>query len=385
MNDIPGLRRRGRALLGIGWRDESTTAEGEPLIAIRGDGAWVEDLGGQRFVDWNMGFGALALGYRHPEVDAAVRAGLAEGTIFSFPHRLEIEVAELLCAMIPCAEKVAFGKNGSDVCTAAVRIARAVTGRDAVLQCGYHGFHDWTIAANRAAEGVPAVLRGLVHPLVYGDLEGVRGIFAEHAGQIAAVILEPMRETLPPPGWLEGLRALTQAHGALLVFDEMVTGFRVARGGAQSLFGVTPDLACFGKALANGLPLSALVGRADLIDVLPRVAYGMTMRGETLALAAARATLRVHAREDVAGRLQDIGMHLRDRLTKAFSGYPEEVRLSGHPAMQTLIAAPELRRKLLAQARSAGVFSFGHFLPCVAHGEQEIAVSAAAFAAASRA
>ena len=374
-----GLRQRAKRVLGIGFRAEAVTADGLPLIAVRGDGALVEDVSGRQFVDWNMGFGSLLLGYRHAGVEAAIAQQLAGGTVFSFPHRLEIEVAEQLCALIPCAEKVAFGKNGSDVCAAAVRVARAVTGREAVLQYGYHGFHDWSVATNRNAEGVPPVLRSLVHPLVYGDVEGLRGIFAEHGARIAAVIMEPMRETLPPPGYLEAVRALTAAQGSLLVFDELVTGFRVARGGAQSRFGVTPDLACFGKAMSNGMPLSALVGRADLIDMLPRVAYGMTMRGETLALAAARAALDVYAHEDVAGRVTAIGGALRERFTALCAQRGIDASLVGHPSMQTLVLPAGWREPFLTRCRELGVFSYGHLLPSVAHGEAELTATLAAF------
>lgn len=355
---------------------------GDRVLAAGGAGAILEDAAGNRYVDWIMGRGALLLGYRHPEVDAAVRAQLDVGTVFSVPHALEVEVADRLGDLVPCAERVAFGKNGSDVCTAAVRVARAVTGRPGVLHFGYHGFHDWIAAVNPTIEGLPPGLRELIHSLRYDDVNELRAILTEHGERIAAVILEPTRTALPSPGYLEGVRALTREHGCLLIFDEMVTGFRLARGGAQELFGVTPDLACLGKALTNGLPLSALVGRCDLIDVLDRVGYGMTARGETLALAAARASLEVYGREPVAETVRRVGEAVRKGFAAGCARAGIEATLVGHPSMLTFELPDGWLAPFVSACRSRGVLTNGHLLPSTAHGDAEVDASCRVFEAA---
>ncbi|MBI5852372.1 MAG: aminotransferase class III-fold pyridoxal phosphate-dependent enzyme [Planctomycetes bacterium] len=380
-----GWPRRASRVLGIGIEPFGRDDHGEPLVAERCEGACLVTTDGRRFVDWLMGFGSALLGYRHPEVEDAIEEQLGRGALMSLPHRLEVEVAERLVAMIPCATKVAFGKNGSDVTTAAVRVARAVTGRDGVLTCGYHGFHDWFAASNATAQGIPAPLRSLVHPVPYDDLPTLRAVLAEHGSRIAALVMEPTRTALPSPGYLAGVRALTREYGVVLVFDEMVTGFRLARGGAQQHFGVTPDLACVGKALSNGLPLAALVGPAEWIDVVPRVAYGMTARGEPLAFAAARATLAVHARIDVADHVRRIGEALRDGFTALAVRHGVDARLGGPAAILTLVAPEPFRERFLAGCRARLVLTNGHLLPSLAHGEAELEATLAVFDVAMRA
>jgi glutamate-1-semialdehyde 2,1-aminomutase len=376
------LAERAAGLLGAGLQPYAVDDAGLPLLARSGRGACFVDVTGRQFIDWNMGFGSLLLGYRHPEVDAAVREQLTAGMLFSVPHALEVEVAEQLVAMIPGAERVAFGKNGSDVCAAAVRVARAVTGRQSVLQFGYHGFHDWCAALNPAVEGVPEPLRPMVYPLPYNDLDGLQAILHEHGADIAAVIMEPFRAELPAPGFLAGVRKLTRDHGALLIFDEMVTGFRIAKGGAQERFGVRADLACFGKALSNGLPLAALVGAAGPMAALARVGYGMTARGETLALAAARAALVVYAREPVAAGVAEVGLALREGFAASCARLGVAAWLYGDPAMQGIALPPGWDDIFLRACRADGVFTNGHLLPGQAHGDAEVAATCRVFEAA---
>lgn len=373
------LRARAADLLSVGINHYATTPDGLPLLAQSGTGPWLEDSSGRRYIDWNMAWGSVALGYRHPEVEAAIRSQLESGTLFSVPHVLEVEVAERLCELIPCAEKVAFGKNGSDVCTAAVRLARTVTGREGILQFGYHGFHDWCAALNPDAKGVPASLRELVHPIPYNDLDGLKAMLAAHGDRIAGLILEPMRAEEPAPGFLAGLVDAAHHHGALVIFDEMVTGFRLGTGGGQELFGVTPDLACFGKALTNGMPLAALVGRADLMGALPRTAYGMTARGETLALAAARANLAVHARGDVAKHLERIGRNVRDAFSRSCKRHGVDAALTGHPAAQGFVLPGGWEQPFLEHCRAQGIFTNGHLLPSIAHGDDVVERSCRVF------
>lgn len=262
-----------------------------PYFITRADGARVWDADGNEYVDFINSQCSVTLGYNDPDVTAAVKAQLENGVIFSLPHPLEMEVAERIVEMVPCAEKVRFGKNGSDATSGAIRIARAFTGRDRVAVCGYHGWQDWYIGSTARNLGVPQATRDLTHSFVFNDADSLKAVLDAHAGEFAAVILEPMNVTYPTPDFLGAVKDLAHAHGALLVFDETITGFRFANGGAQEMFGVTPDLATFGKGLANGYPVSAVTGRADVMKLMEEVFFSFTFGGETLSLAAAKATL----------------------------------------------------------------------------------------------
>jgi len=360
-----------------------------PILADSGEGYWLRDSTGARYVDWIMGWGPVILGYRHPEVEAAIAAQLKAGPLLSLLHPLEIEVAEEIRRMVPCAGRVAFGKNGSDVLGAAVRVARAATGREGVLVHGYHGFHDWYMASHPECDGIPESLRWLVRSFPYNDLPALRRIFDEFGGHLAAVVMEPTNVTLPAPGFLEGVRALTREAGVLLVFDEIITSFRLARGGAQEAFGVVPDLACVGKGLANGMPLSALVGRRDLMEVLPRVGYGLTYRGETLSLAAARACLAVHAREPVAEHLARIGEAVRTRFRDDAARLGVACGLFGPPARMSFAFSPAggitgmgLQTLFVQECVKRGVLTNGNLLPSYAHDDEAVERSASAFSSA---
>jgi glutamate-1-semialdehyde 2,1-aminomutase/spore coat polysaccharide biosynthesis protein SpsF len=269
-----------------------------PSFLSRAKGAYVWDVDGNRYIDFILGLGPAILGHSDDAVNAAIREQLEAGTAFSLPHPVEVELAELLCEIIPCAEMVRFGKNGSDVTAAAVRVSRAYTGRDLVARCGYHGWQDWYIGSTNRNLGVPGAVRSLTLRFPYNDSDALRRVFEEHPGAIACVIMEPVTFDVPKPGYLEDVRELCHQQGALLVFDEIVTGFRIGLGGAQQHFGVTPDLACFGKAMANGLPISAIVGRAEIMSLFEQVFFSGTFGGETASMAAAAATIRALQERD---------------------------------------------------------------------------------------
>ncbi len=302
-----------------------------PVYLQRGKGARVWDVDGNEYLDYPMALGPIILGHCYPRVSEAVRAQMEEGSVFTLPHPIEVEVAKLLCEVIPCAEKVRFGKNGSDATTGAVRVARAFTGRERILTCGYHGWHDWYIGTTTRNKGIPKAVAELSHTFPYNNLDAVERAFQRHSGEIAAVIIEPMVATLPDPGFLEGLRSITHRHGALLIFDEVVTGFRWALGGAQEYFKVTPDLACFGKAMANGYPLSAVAGRADVMDVFDEVFFSFTFGGDALSLAAAKATISEMKEKDVFPHLWEQGRKLLDGFNVLANEYKvaERVRTIG--------------------------------------------------------
>jgi len=281
-----------------------------PKYLARGRGARVWDVDGNEYLDFSMAVGPLSLGYCYPEVDEAIRAQLADGITFSLMHPLEVEVAELVREVVPGAECVRYSKTGADVTSAAVRLARAFTGREKVLCCGYHGWHDWFIATTDRSAGIPAAARQLAFTLPYNDLDAA---VASIDRETACVILEPVTFEEPKPGYLEGLRGACDAAGALLVFDEMWTGFRLALGGAQERFGVRADLACFSKAIANGMPLSVLTGRRDVMALLEKdVFFFTTFGGEALSLAAAKATIEEIRAKDVPAHLARLGRRLKD-------------------------------------------------------------------------
>jgi glutamate-1-semialdehyde 2,1-aminomutase len=309
-----------------------------PLALARGKGSRVWDLDGHEYLDFVNALLAISLGYTDPDVDKAVAEQLALGTIFSLPHPLEAEVAELICACVPSAEMVRFGKNGSDATAGAVRLARAHTGRDHVLVCGYHGWQDWFIGSTPRNRGVPEATRALTHAFPYNDLAALTELMDKYHGKVACVILEPMNIAWPQPGYLEGVRELCSKAGALLVFDETITGFRFAKGGAQQLFGIKPDLTTLGKGLANGFPLSVVCGRRDIMMLMEEIFFSFTLGGEALSLAAAKATISKINREPVIETMTKRGERLVAGLSALIEaeGLGGLLSVSGHPTWSFL-------------------------------------------------
>ncbi|MFD0317784.1 glutamate-1-semialdehyde 2,1-aminomutase [Streptomyces flavalbus] len=292
--------------------------EGLAPVISHGRGAHVWDVDGNRYVEYGSGLRSVSLGHAHPRVSEAVRRELDRGGNFVRPSLLEVEAAERFLATVPTAEMVKFAKNGSDATTAAVRLARAVTGRAKVALCADHPFFstdDWFIGTTPMDAGIPDT--GLTVTFPYGDLAATEELLTRHEGEIACLILEAATHTEPPPGYLAGLRALADRHGCVLVFDEMITGFRWSEAGAQGLYGVTPDLSTFGKALGNGFAVSALAGRRELMErgglrhSGDRVFLLSTTHGaETHALAAAMAVQATYVEEGVTARLHALGERL---------------------------------------------------------------------------
>jgi glutamate-1-semialdehyde-2,1-aminomutase len=283
-----------------------------PTFLERGSGSHVWDVDGNEYIDYAMALGPIILGHAFPEVDDAVDEQVRRGIAFSLPHPLEIEVAQQLVELVPCAEMVRFGKNGSDATSGAVRAARAFTGREVIACCGYHGWQDWYIGTTTRSLGVPGAVKELTVSFAYNDLATLERIFEEHPGQVAAVVMEPVGIVPPEAGFLEAVRDVTTREGALLVYDEVVTGFRLALGGAQELFGVTPDLAAVGKAMGNGFPIAAVVGRRDVMEIFDEIFFSFTFGGEAASLAAAKATLTVLREQDVIPHLWAQGQVLHD-------------------------------------------------------------------------
>lgn len=362
--------------------------EGAPLFLTHGQGGRVWDVDGNRYVDMVCGLLPVVLGYQDQDVDQAIRDQLGRGISFSLPTTLEAELAERLTRLIPCAEKVRYGKNGTDATSAAIRLARAFTGRDRVATCGYHGWQDWYIGATTRHKGIPEAVRGLTHTVPYNDLEAVDRLFSQHKGEFAALILEPMNAVDPAPGYLHALKDLVHSHGALLVFDEVITGFRYALGGAQSLFGVTPDLASFGKAMGNGMPISAIAGRADVMREMEDVFISGTFGGEALSLAAAIATIDKMEREPVIETLWRLGTTLAEGVAQltARHGLDGLIGLVGRAPWKIITVAdhPTARKEAIKtlfahhMLRNGVLFLASHNV-CYAHDGDDVATVLAAW------
>jgi len=302
-----------------------------PGFIARGAGCHVWDLDGNEFIEYGMGLRAVSLGHAYSPVVEAAHQQMLLGTNFTRPSPIEIECAEMLVRLIPSAEMVKFAKNGSDVTTAAVKLARAFTGRDMVAVCGDQPFFsvdDWFIGTTSLSAGIPKVLQDLTVKFSYNDLASLAALFRRYAGQIACVILEAETTVPPAPGFLEGLQKMVHENGAVFILDEMITGFRWHLGGAQTYYGVRPDLSTFGKAIANGFSLSALVGRREIIDRgglhhdKKRLFLLSTTHGaETHALAAGIETLRIYERERVVEYLYRQGTRLRKGIESAIAEY----------------------------------------------------------------
>ncbi|MBL8397893.1 MAG: aminotransferase class III-fold pyridoxal phosphate-dependent enzyme [Candidatus Accumulibacter sp.] len=343
-----------------------------PLFADRGEGAYLYDIDNNRYLDFICSLGAITLGHADPDMTAAVVKQLGLGVVFSLPSRLEAEVAERIVDRVPCAEMVRFGKNGSDATAGAIRLARAFTGRERVAVCGYHGWQDWYIGATSRHLGVPESTRALTHTIAYNDVAALDALFNEYPGEFSALIMEPMNFVDPRPGYLSEVKSCCHKHGALLIFDEVVTGFRYAPGTAQELLGVTPDLVTLGKGLANGFPLSAIAGRADVMKLMEEVFFSFTMGGETLSLASARACLDKQYEKDTLNAIERLGDRLKADVGERIRTHGLEGILSivGHPSW-TLIGfadrpgatAFELKTLYMQECFRRGILSFGvHFI-----------------------
>ncbi len=287
-----------------------------PFVLERGKGSHVWDIDGNEYIDYILALGPVILGYAYPQVDNAIKAQLKKGISFSLPNKLEIELAELLVEIIPCAEMVRFAKNGSDATTGAIRVARAYTGKDKIAICGYHGWHDWYISITTRDKGVPVFNKKLAFEFEYNNIKSLEKIFAENPGEIAAVIMEGVITDEPKDDFLKKVRALTEKENTLLIFDEIVNGFRIAIGGAHEYYGIKPDLATFGKAMANGMPLSAVVGKKDIMKLFDDVFYSFTFGGETLSLAAGVATIKEIIDKNVIKKITSMGRILKKDINK---------------------------------------------------------------------
>lgn len=383
----------------ISRRPSRYAAGVSPAYAARAKGARFWDVDGHEYIDWVSGIGAIILGYCDEVVDDAVREQISRGTMYSINHELEIELAEELCRTIPCAEMVRYAKCGGEACAMAVRIARGASGRDKVLFCGYHGWHDWYLAANLAEEsslnshlfpgiepiGVPQALNGTAIPFPYGDLAALGTLLDDHRGEIAAVIMEPLRSELPPEGYLAGVRKLCDERDLVLIFDEVSSGFRTRLGGIQELVGVTPDLAVFAKAISNGYPMAAVVGKCAIMEPSARMFISSTYWSDTIGLRAALTTIQQLRLRNVPAQLEMLGNEIMQRINQAATetGLPAVCSgLSTHPLLtfQTddLATRSRLTTLYIQEMAKRGCHGYAAFYLNASQGPAEVEQTAAA-------
>lgn len=310
-----------------------------PKFVKSGKGAYLYGLDGKKYLDYMCGLGPIILGYNHSSTNKAIKKQLKDGIIFSWPTLLEQELAQLITETVPCAEQVRFCKNGTDADLAAVRIARSYTGKDKILKPtgGYHGWGDWHAVSIRPY-GVPSCLKELIGEFEFNNLDSLETLLKND--DVAAVILEPQALTTPAPGFLQGVRDLCDKYKVILIFDEVVTGFRWSLGGAQEYFGVTPDLCCMGKAIANGMPLGVIAGKSKYMNELNHVFFSMTFGGEALSLAAAIATVKELKTKDY-NHIWELGNMLDSGIKSAAKKYNLDIIFAGDAPRHNLVFNPE--------------------------------------------
>ncbi|MFP9060602.1 aminotransferase class III-fold pyridoxal phosphate-dependent enzyme [Natrialbaceae archaeon A-chndr2] len=355
-----------------------------PSHIVRGDGSRLWDADGNEYIDCNAALGPILLGHNYPAVTDAVKAQLDEGTMFTMEHPLHVEVAELFTEVVPCAEMVRFAKSGNDVTTLAAKVARAYTDRDVIATQGYHGWPDvWMSNKPALNAGIPEVIGEYTEEFEYNDIESVEQIFEKHPGDVAAIVTTSVNLEAPEDDFLEKLRDLADREGAVLVFDEVLTGFRFALGGAQEYFGVTPDLACFAKGMANGFPISALAGKREFMEVIGRddFFYSMTYAGDAASLAATKASITVQREENVHEHIFRVGeslMHSYNEIAGEL-GLDGRTRAHGFPPRFVIQFFDEdgdhdqlVRSLFMQEAHKRGVLYTGGHIPTYSHTDEDV-------------
>lgn len=349
-----------------------------PTMAKGGSAGHLTDIDGKEWVDFMSAWGTNLLGYGYGKVARAVARQAKSFNGLGMPYPQFWALRDLICGMVPSAEDVRYGKNGSDVCAGAVRLARFLTGREKILYRGYHGFHDWYFASTDCP-GIPAALRSTILPQQELTPAAVDASFRAHPGEIAGLIMNPLTGPIPAADEIREVIEVVHRHGGLVIFDEMLSGFRVALGGMQEIWGVRPDLSCFGKSIANGLPLAALCGKAEYIRRLPETCYGMTFEGEALSIAAAHATLGELVRKNVVAALYEKGRKIRssyDRLARqsglmtSLVGF--EPCMHVHFESQGKVTQRELTWLLKQELARNGIFTLGAFILSFSHTQRDL-------------
>ncbi|EDY81930.1 aminotransferase, class III superfamily [Verrucomicrobiia bacterium DG1235] len=374
-----------RALKRIPWatqthakRYDNETVPSRPPFIKKAKGCRIWDLDDKEYIDFKASLGPVILGHQYPEVEDAVKKQMENGVLFGMASPLEIEAAEAILETLGWADKIRYMKTGADVCACCLRLARSKTGRDHFLTSGYHGYHDW-FALEWPNNGVPSVLEGFSHTIKYGDLQAIDETFDRHGKNLAAAIVSPVEwHHEPSKPFIEKLRAKCDEYGTVLIFDEILTGFRLAKGGAREFFGVEPDLAAYAKGMANGYPLSAYAGKSEFMDTLDQTIITTTYAGETLSLAASKAVMDVLNREPVIEHLFRLGQKLRDGFDSLFSEHSFPAKTVGlAPAVTIRFEGTETQQsaqrvKLFEQLYRRGIFANKEWFITYSHQEADI-------------
>ena len=370
-----------------------------PVYAQRAKGSRFIDVDGNEYIDWVNCVSAVILGHADPVVDGAVKEQIDRGSLYTLNSPMEIELADLLVETIPSAETVRYCKGGGEACAMAVRIARGTTGRDKILFSGYHGWHDWYQSVNYLADpetgafpmtgiepiGVPKALAGTALPFTYGRLDSLERLFAENRGEVAAVILEPLRSERPPVGYLEGVREIAKANGSLLIFDEVSCGWRTRIGGIQEYTGVTPDMSVFAKAMSNGYPMGVVVGSRDAMELAGRMFISSSYWSDNVGLAASLATINELNRLDSPALFERIGERTRIAMRDAVDSAGVPASVSGwHYRCDLSFGVPdeETRSKVntlfIQEMARRGIHTTTSLMPTLAHTNEDIRQTAGA-------
>jgi len=383
---IPG-RTQLRSRLASGF------AEGvSPVYAAHAKGSRFVDVDGHEYIDWVNAVSAVILGHADDVVDGAVKEQIDRGSIYTLNSPTEVELAEELLQTIPSAEMVRYAKGGGDACAVAVRIARGATGRDKIIFSGYHGWHDWYQSAQHIADprlasgvvplGVPKALAGTALPFAEGDLDTLRRLLDENRGEVAAVMMEPIRSSIPPEGYLEEVKELAHAEGAILIFDEVSCGWRIAIGGAQEFLGITPDMTVVAKCMSNGYPMGAVVGSREVMASAKDMFISSSYWSDNIGLVASLTTIRELKRRNSAERFDEIGEGLRAALGEAIDSAGISARVTGlNIGLSVEIdvpdesLSPKAKTLFVQEMALRGVHIGGAFKATLAHTEEDIRVT----------
>lgn len=354
-----------------------------PTHLERGKGSHVWDVDGNEYIDYPMALGPIILGHDYPAVSEAAKRQMEDGTMFSMPHPLGIDVAEQFVEAVPCAEQVRFGKNGNDMTALSAKLARAYTGREIIATQGYHGWPDVWMGQSSLNRGIPDALGEYTVSFEYNDIESLERIFEAHPDNVAAIVTTAVNYEKPEADFIQRMREIADREDALLVFDEILTGFRFAVGGAQEYFGVEPDLACFAKGMANGYPISALAGRADVMGTIEEDGFffSMTYAGDALSLAAADTCIETIRSENVTENIAAHGETLKDGYNDLAMEYgiADRTECAGYPARFTTRfqneagESDQLAKSLFMQeCIKRGVLFSGNHLVSYSHTDEDI-------------
>lgn len=335
-----------------------------PVYAEKGNGSHFTDVDGNEYLDYLLGLGPITLGYNYSVMNNAILNQLKNGILFSLPHKIEVELSELLCQIIPNTEMVKLEKSGSNVVTGAVRAARAITKKEKIAYCGSGGvWHDWYAAAISRDGGVPKFNKDLIKIFDYNDSDGLEQIFEDFPDQIGTIVLEPTAYEKPNQNFLKKIRKITDKNNAVLILDEIVTGFRFDLGGAQKYFDIKGDFTCFGKGMGNGLPIAAITGPSEYMKIFDKLWVSTTNGSENLSIAGTISVVNEMKNKDTISHCWKTGSKLLDRWNKLSSEYDIDAKMHGYPIRMTLRChdsqkqeSPTMKAFILQEMVKQGIF-----------------------------